>query len=1138
MSNKKEYELAVRIAGILDSSLDKSVLHTKRQLRSIANEAVKASAMSQPVSLAESIKNMDPVINGAWKGLTKVAKVGVAAMAAAGAAAVAAGKQAVDVGSEFEKAMSSWKATANATETEYNIARDAAMETGRTTTKTATESANALEYMALAGWNVQDSVKALPGVLHLSESTGLELAETSSLVTDSMAALGIQMDSTGKDFNHYLDVAAKANNSSNQTAEQLMTAYIKTGGVLKSLRIPVEESAAAFGIMANRGLKAEEAGTAMRAVLINLTTGAGKAGKMMDKLGISAFDSQGNFKGLKAVLEEVNQKTKDMTEEERNAAYSALGGKLHIAALTDLMDGLNSKTKEGVSEWDNLQTSLENSNGALEKMAATKMDNLWGDMKILQSALQDTGIRIYDGLTDPLRDATQWFTKLIYKSGDLADSVKEQYPTVRRIILDGAKGVKEFAEPLIEFGKAFVLNPAGLGSIQFLVQTIAGMKALSTGVHALDAVKKFALALGGSPGAAIAAGLVAVASGIVSIYTAYKRMEKINADNNLADHFGNLTLSLRELDDAAKQIIGTDAVDILEYFTDQMNELETQGTSLKSVTASIDKIQLKIKNGFELSDEDKQTLADSITQFINDSLNIVDQGGYTGQQSITALFGSNDLLGRAIVGEFTNTFNSIHDDMADLGRQLGEVYSSAMEDGVLDPSKLNIDTAIQLEQKMQEINNRILQAKSKAALQALSFDAGENGLSADSFKNLEQKIGEQTDSMMEGYNDARQTALAAAELGLENGTYDQGTYERRVQQIEEQYRNKKTEVKMSGINYETGAILQHYNGESNDFNSNFRDGLSQDIIDAMQTAADTAENLEGTTGNDVAISMIPEKLKASIVNGIKMPSKDTQDAIKQLLKEMEPQISDMDATYESYKQAGKKIPQSLQDGINEVGYLKAMSGDEDALLEFVGKKIGSDDNYKELIKKMKENGKDIPDALMKGIEESDDLSVSTEHFRKKVEEALDDSFSKPFDLDADVNLNFKPNVFNTGLTARILGGDTGNEPKIHVRPRATGGIVSSPQLNLIGEAGYPEAIIPINQSQRAASLYEQTGALLQSAGNTVNSDNSSRSITFAPNINIAGNASQSEVMSATRASFDEFKRMMAQYERENVRLAL
>lgn len=159
------------------------------------------------------------------------------------------------------------------------------------------------------------------------------------------------------------------------------------------------------------------------------------------------FDSQGNFKGLKAVLEEVNQKTKDMTEEERNAAYSALGGKLHIAALTDLMDGLNQTAKDGKSEWDSLQDSLENSAGALEKMAATKMDNLWGDTQILNSALQDTGIRIYDSLRDPLRDAAQELTQLVHKGGDLADTFQTKYPTIKRMIKDAAGDVENIAEP-------------------------------------------------------------------------------------------------------------------------------------------------------------------------------------------------------------------------------------------------------------------------------------------------------------------------------------------------------------------------------------------------------------------------------------------------------------------------------------------------------------------------------------------------------------------------------------------------------------------------------------------------------------------------------------------------------------------
>ena len=230
---------------------------------------------------------------------------------AAGAALIAAGTASANVGSEFEAAMDSTAATAGATAAEYEKLRDAAMEMGRTTSKTATESANALEYMALAGWDVDTSIKGLPGVLRLSEATGLDLARTSDLVTDSMSALGVEIDG----LSGYLDVAAKANNKSNQTAEQLMEAYLGVGGSLKNLNVPIQESATALGVMANRGIKGSEAGNALNAVLINLTSGTGQAGKKMGALGISAFDAQGKFIGLKNTLELVDSATRNLTEE-------------------------------------------------------------------------------------------------------------------------------------------------------------------------------------------------------------------------------------------------------------------------------------------------------------------------------------------------------------------------------------------------------------------------------------------------------------------------------------------------------------------------------------------------------------------------------------------------------------------------------------------------------------------------------------------------------------------------------------------------------------------------------------------------------------------------------------------------------
>lgn len=147
-----------------------------------------------------------------------------------------------------------------------------------------------------------------------------------------------------------------------------MEAYIGVGGTMKNLGVPITESATALGVMANRGIKGSEAGNALNAIMVNLTSGAGQAGTMMEKLGLSAFDSEGNFKGLKGTLTELNGKLAGMTQEQRNAALAAIGGKQHVDALNDLLQGLNATTADGAIEWDALANELQNADGALEDM--------------------------------------------------------------------------------------------------------------------------------------------------------------------------------------------------------------------------------------------------------------------------------------------------------------------------------------------------------------------------------------------------------------------------------------------------------------------------------------------------------------------------------------------------------------------------------------------------------------------------------------------------------------------------------------------------------------------------------------------------------------------------------------------------
>jgi len=398
-STSKQYQLAIKIAGAVNSSFNSAIGEAGQKITNLGSIAQKAAATA---AAAWGALKLGEFISGA-----------------------------VDTYQGFEQAMANTSAIAGATGEQYDALRQAALEMGKATSKSAEECADALGYMSLAGWDVNTSIASLEPILRLSEATGLDLARCSDLVTDSMSALGVETQDLAK----YLDVAAMANNKSNQTAEMLMEAYIGVGGTMKNLKVPLTESATALGVMANRGIKGSEAGTALNAVLNNLTTGTGQAGKMMEKLGISAFDSSGNFVGLEETIRRVYKATKDMSDEERNAALAAIGGKQHIDALNALMAGLTTTTADGVIEWQALSGALNNSEGAMANMAAAVTSTWTGAKARLDSAIDDFKINLVSTFAPYAISAI--------------DSVAAAIPNITAAIIPAAQGFVDFALPKI-----------------------------------------------------------------------------------------------------------------------------------------------------------------------------------------------------------------------------------------------------------------------------------------------------------------------------------------------------------------------------------------------------------------------------------------------------------------------------------------------------------------------------------------------------------------------------------------------------------------------------------------------------------------------------------------------------------------
>ena len=372
-SSSKEMELAIKIAGKVESSFTGAL--------SAAGNGI--------------------------KGLTKtIAAATTAAAAAVRAIAVAA----VNVGKEFETAMSQVQATmlldTGTAEGAAAMAtlEEAARECGRTTAFSATEAAEALNYLALAGYDAEQAATALPTVLKLAGAGAMDLAAASDMVTDSMSAL--QIEATEENLNSFADQLAQTASKANTSVAQLGEAILTVGATGANLAGGTTELNTALGILADNGLKGAEGGTHLRNVILSLQSPTDNASAALKSLGVDVYDAEGNMRGLNNIFGDLSSAMEGMTQAQKDSIISTIFNKTDLTSANALLANCTDR-------WDELSAAIENSAGACEDMYSIQLDNLGGDIKILQSGLSDLGISIYQDLNGPLRSMTQLATGMV-----------------------------------------------------------------------------------------------------------------------------------------------------------------------------------------------------------------------------------------------------------------------------------------------------------------------------------------------------------------------------------------------------------------------------------------------------------------------------------------------------------------------------------------------------------------------------------------------------------------------------------------------------------------------------------------------------------------------------------------------------
>ena len=299
----------------------------------------------------------------------------------------------VKTGMGFDTAMSQVAATMGTTVDEIKDLREFAKEMGATTQYSATESAEALNYMALAGYDVKTSMEMLPNVMSLAAAGAMDLARSSDMITDTQTALGLSIADTNK----LVDQMAKTASKTNTSVEQLGDAMLTIGGTAKNLKGGTAELNQVLGIMADNGIKGTEAGTHLRNIMLSMTPSSEAAAKAFEQLGLEAYDSQGNLRSMSEIFGDLSKALDGMTDEERTSILQSMFNKTDLSTVNALLD-------TNAERWTQVAAEIDKCDGAASAMADTQLDNLQGSLTILKSAFEGLQIAISDEVTPKLKE--------------------------------------------------------------------------------------------------------------------------------------------------------------------------------------------------------------------------------------------------------------------------------------------------------------------------------------------------------------------------------------------------------------------------------------------------------------------------------------------------------------------------------------------------------------------------------------------------------------------------------------------------------------------------------------------------------------------------------------------------------------
>ncbi|WP_298594742.1 phage tail tape measure protein [uncultured Mitsuokella sp.] len=505
----------VRISAT-DSATGK-VTGLKSTLQSLTGKAyrITVNAVGNAATKLQGLKMLaqsgGSTIMGAAGGLAAGAGVQMMGAAGMGYGMYDTAKTAMD----FEAQMKRVQAISGATETEFAALTNKAKEMGASTQFSATESGQALQYMAMAGWNTNQMLAGIPGVMSLAAASGEDLGRVSDIVTDALTAFGLQAEDSGR----FADVLAIAASKSNTNVAMMGETFKYAAPLAGALKYSIEDVSLAIGLMANSGIKASDAGTALRATMVRLVDPPKDAAEALDKLGVKAANADGTMKPLRQTMRELRTAFAGLTDKQKTQMAASIAGQEAVSGFLALI-------KASDSDFDNLANAIDNANGAAKEQERIMNDNLKGDLKSLSSAWESLQLEFMSGAGSAgLRAFTQ--------------TVRDEVAKTKGYISDGfdISDVGKIAADVITKLKDKFLAFDGVGSVLAGGVLAAGLyKIIKLAKRAKDAAGGLGAMGSGLKGAGAAAGALGLVFGGLDVYSQYTNNDEAmrDADKNVA----------------------------------------------------------------------------------------------------------------------------------------------------------------------------------------------------------------------------------------------------------------------------------------------------------------------------------------------------------------------------------------------------------------------------------------------------------------------------------------------------------------------------------------------------------------------------------------------------------------------------